>query len=97
MTVMQKPKIKLTEHGKAVAEVLRNEKLANIERNNGEYVPDPWYKRYLSPDFVIKQNNIGVTDGYIEASAELGVDPDELEDEDALFDEDDDDYTDDED
>ena len=85
MTVTQKPKIKLTEHGKAVAEALKARKQEILEQNDGEYVPDPWYKRYLSPDFEIKQSTMGITDGYLEASAELGIDTDEVDEDDDSY------------
>lgn len=41
--------IKLTDNGKAVAQRMKEERAENIERNDGEYIPDPWYKRFLSP------------------------------------------------
>ena len=90
MTLTQKTTVKLTPHGKAVAEALRARKQEIIEENNGEYVADPWYKRYLSPDFEIVSASNKVTNNYIEASAELGIDTDEVSDTDDRFDENDD-------
>ena len=63
-----KPTIKLTARGEAVAKKAREEREENIRRNNGEYKPDPWYKRYLSKDFVIpEQKPSSVTETDMEA------------------------------
>lgn len=53
--VKEKPVVKLTEYGSAVAKILKARTEENIQRHNGEYVPDPWYRCYLSPDFVIPE------------------------------------------
>lgn len=59
-------KVKLTPEGKALASRLKEERAANIERNNGQYKEEPWYKPYMSPDFVIPDkpvyNGEGETD-----------------------------------
>lgn len=46
-------KVTLTPEGKALASRLKEERAANIERNNGEYKEEPWYKSYMSPGFII--------------------------------------------
>ncbi len=64
-TAKNKPTIKLTPRGEMVAKKAREEREENIRRNNGEYIPDPWYKRYLSKDFVIPEHkpaNVAETD-----------------------------------
>lgn len=61
---MNTTKIKLTERGKLVAARMREERQENIERNNGVYVEEPWYKRYLSPNFVIPEQSTGVSENY---------------------------------
>ena len=85
MTATKQSKVKLTDHGKAVAEALKARKQEIMEQNNGEYIADPWYKRYLSPDFEIRQHTMGITDGYLEASAELGIDADEVDEDDDSY------------
>ena len=44
--------IKLTPYGEAVVQSVREKRDENIERNGGQYVEEPWYYRYLSPEYV---------------------------------------------
>lgn len=50
-------KATLTAHGKLVAQRLKESKEENIERNNGTYVPDVWYRPLLSEDFEIPEQS----------------------------------------
>lgn len=43
----------LTPLGRALVEKSKEERKKNIERNNGQYIPEPWYRCYLSSTFKI--------------------------------------------
>lgn len=60
---------KLTPRGEALVKKLREEREANIEAHNGEYVPDPWYKYYLSPGFKIPENSYVAGQGETDMAA----------------------------
>lgn len=46
----------LTPMGRALVEKSKEERKQNMERHNGEYVPEPWYRCYLSSEFRINNN-----------------------------------------
>lgn len=45
---MAKQEVKLTEHGRAVAQVLKEKRQENIKNNKED---EPWFACYFSPSF----------------------------------------------
>lgn len=84
-----KKKVELTERGRLVAERAREATKENKERNNGEFVREPWYARYLSPNFEVSRNN---TNSNTKLTAEDMEEEDELETEGDEYTEEDEDY-----
>lgn len=62
---------KLTPYGEKVAKYLRAERRRNIERNHGEYVPEPWYKRYLTSSMLTREEILLRNKKYDEEEAKL--------------------------
>lgn len=48
--------VKLTPHGEKVVAYLHKEREANIERNGGKYVKEPWYRPYLGRNFTLPKS-----------------------------------------